>query len=104
VISVPAPDRFVLDVGSKLLGSDRSPWVSGHGYLPRFPQGTITGLWEHHAVVRLPGGVPGPDLGEVVAVVPNHVCTPVNLADELLVVQKGAVIDHWHVTARGTNT
>ncbi|MEV8020175.1 alanine racemase [Streptomyces sp. NPDC086554] len=40
VNSVPAPDR--------------SPWVTGHGYLPRFPQGTITGLWEHHAVVRLP--------------------------------------------------
>lgn len=103
VISVPAPDRFVLDVGSKVLGSDRSPWVTGHGYLPRFPQGTITGLWEHHAVVRLPDGVPGPRLGSVLAVVPNHICTPVNLADELLVVQDGEVVDRWPVTARGAN-
>ena len=104
VISVPAPDRFVLDVGSKVLGSDRSPWVTGHGYLPRFPQGTITGLWEHHAVVRLPDGVPGPRLGSVLAVVPNHICTPVNLADELLVVQDSEVVDRWPVTARGANT
>ncbi|MFD8810224.1 alanine racemase [Streptomyces sp. NPDC059627] len=104
VISVPAPDRFVLDVGSKVLGSDRSPWVTGHGYLPRFPQGTITGLWEHHAVVRLPEGVRGPRLGSLVAVVPNHVCTPVNLADELLVVRDREVIDRWQVTARGANT
>ncbi|MEU5001271.1 alanine racemase [Streptomyces sp. NPDC021622] len=104
VISVPAPDRFVLDVGSKVLGSDRSPWVTGHGYMPRFPQGTITGLWEHHAVVRLPDGVQGPRLGSVVAVVPNHVCTPVNLADELLVVRDGEVLDRWRVSARGANT
>ncbi|MFE8991684.1 alanine racemase [Streptomyces collinus] len=104
VISVPAPDRFVLDVGSKVLGSDRSPWVTGHGYLPQFPQGTITGLWEHHAVVRLPEGVRGPRLGSLVAVVPNHICTPVNLADELLIVRDREVIDRWQVTARGTNT
>jgi D-serine deaminase-like pyridoxal phosphate-dependent protein len=104
VISVPAPDRFVLDAGSKVLGSDRSPWVTGHGYLPQFPQGTITGLWEHHAVVRLPEGVRGPRLGSLVAVVPNHICTPVNLAEELLVVRDREVIDRWQVAARGANT
>ncbi|MGW5653914.1 alanine racemase [Streptomyces humi] len=104
VISVPAPDRFVLDVGSKVLGTDRSPWVTGHGYLPRFPEAAITGLWEHHAVVRLPEGARGPRLGDVLAVVPNHICTPVNLVDELLVVRDGEVVDRWPVTARGTNT
>lgn len=104
VISVPAADRFVLDVGTKVLGADTSPWVTGYGYLPEFPRATITGMWEHHAVVRLPDGVPGPSLGTVVAVVPNHVCTPVNLADELLVARDGEVIDRWPVTARGANT
>ncbi|WP_327292754.1 alanine racemase [Streptomyces sp. NBC_01198] len=104
VISVPAPDRFVLDVGSKVLGADASPWVTGHGYLPRFPQATVGGLWEHHAVVGLPAGVEGPRLGSVVAVVPNHVCTPVNLADELVVVQGREVVDRWPVAARGANT
>ncbi|MEV6180473.1 alanine racemase [Streptomyces sp. NPDC052015] len=104
VISVPAPDRFVLDVGSKVLGADRSPWVTGYGYLPEFPQATVTELWEHHAVVRLPDGVRGPGLGALVAVVPNHVCTPVNLADELLVVRDRAVVDRWQVAARGANT
>lgn len=104
VVSTPAPDRFVLDVGSKVLGSDRSPWVTGHGYLPQYPQATVTGLWEHHAVVRLPDGVSGPPLGAVVAVVPNHVCTPVNLSDELLVVRNGELVDRWRVSARGANT
>lgn len=60
VISVPAPDRFVLDAGSKVLGADRSAWVTGHGYLPQYPEATITALWEHHAVVHLPEGAPAP--------------------------------------------
>lgn len=104
VIGVPAPDRFVLDVGSTVLGSDRSPSVTGHGYLPDFPRGTVTALWEHHAVVRLPDGVPGPRLGSVTAVVPNHACVPVDLAGELVVARHGEVIGHWPVRARGTRT
>lgn len=104
VVSIPAPDRFVLDAGSKILGADRTPWVTGHGFLPAFPDAAVTGLWEHHAVVQLPEGVPGPSLGSVVAVVPNHVCTPVNLVDELLVVQDGSLADRWPVAARGANT
>lgn len=104
VISVPAPNRFVLDAGSKVLGPDRSPWVTGHGYLPAYPDATITALWEHHAVVQLPEGVSGPGLGEVVSVVPNHVCTPVNLADELVIAREGAEVDRWKVVARGTNS
>jgi D-serine deaminase-like pyridoxal phosphate-dependent protein len=39
----------------------------------------------------------------VVRVVPNHVCTAVNLADELVVVADGALVDQWPVAARGRN-
>ena len=104
VISVPAPDRFVLDAGSKVLGTDRSPWVTGRAYLPSLPGAVVTALWEHHAVVRLPEGAEPPKLGTVLAVVPNHVCTAVNLADELYVIQGGSVVDRWAVRARGANT
>nr|WP_243088172.1 hypothetical protein [Streptomyces sp. 891-h] len=61
-------------------------------------------MGEHHAVVRLPEGVRGPRLGSMAALVPVHICTPVNPADELLVVQDREVIDRWPVTARGVNT
>lgn len=104
VISTPAPGRFVLDVGSKVLGVDVSPWVTGYGHLPRYPDATVTALWEHHAVVRLPEGTPAPALGTVLALVPNHVCTPVNLADELLIARGGVELDRWRVAARGANT
>jgi D-serine deaminase-like pyridoxal phosphate-dependent protein len=37
-------------------------------------------------------------------VAPNHVCSTVNLADELVVVSAGREVDRWAVTARGLNT
>lgn len=101
VVSVPAADRVVLDAGSKVLGPERPPWVPGHGLLPEHPGAVVSGLWEHHAVVD-----PGPHrlrLGDRVAVVPNHVCTAVNLATELLVASGGEVVDRWAVTARSRN-
>jgi D-serine deaminase-like pyridoxal phosphate-dependent protein len=37
-------------------------------------------------------------------VVPNHVCTTVNLVNELHVVQDGQVTERWPVAARGRNS
>jgi D-serine deaminase-like pyridoxal phosphate-dependent protein len=104
VVSTPTPDRFILDAGAKVLGQDRPAWAPGHGLLPGFPGAAITGLWEHHAVV-----VPGPDgtrpqVGDVVTVIPNHVCTVVNLVDYLNVSRDGKLVDRWPVDARGRNT
>jgi D-serine deaminase-like pyridoxal phosphate-dependent protein len=44
-----------------------------------------------------------PGLGERVAVVPNHVCTAVNLVPELLVADQGKIVDRWPVAARAAN-
>jgi D-serine deaminase-like pyridoxal phosphate-dependent protein len=101
VVSRPARGRIVLDSGSKVLGADRPAWSTGHGRLLDWPDARIVGLWEHHAVVSLDG--PVPSLGEVVAVLPNHVCSAVNLVPEMLVVDDGHIVDAWPVAARGAN-
>jgi len=101
VVSCPEPGRIVLDSGAKVIGPDRPAWASGHGRLADWPDARIIGLWEHHAVVAIDG--PTPKLGEVVAVVPNHVCTAVNLVPELLVVDGGKIVDRWAVVARAAN-
>jgi D-serine deaminase-like pyridoxal phosphate-dependent protein len=102
VVSVPAADRFILDAGAKVLGPDRPAWMPGHGLLPGYPEAVITGLWEHHAVVT-PGSGPRPQAGDQITVIPNHVCTVVNLVDWLYVAEGGAVTGRWPVTARGRN-
>lgn len=99
--------RVVLDIGSKVLGADRPAWATGFGRLPGHPEARVVALSEHHATVTWPEGAADgsvPALGETVAVAPNHVCAAVNLADELVVVRAGGVVDHWPVAARGANT
>lgn len=99
-VSHEATGRFVLDAGAKALTKDAPRLLDGFGALPRYPQARITALYDHHAVVETRGGG-ALELGELVAVVPNHVCPVVNLHDELLVLDDGVICDRWPVDARG---
>jgi D-serine deaminase-like pyridoxal phosphate-dependent protein len=98
-----APGRIVLDAGSKVLGADRPPWTTGYGRLVEYPDAVISALSEHHATVSWPGNTSQPELGTVLGVVPNHVCSAVNLADELVILAGGVIVDRWRVAARGAN-
>lgn len=95
------PGRVVLDAGSKALGADRPAWTTGFGRLLDAPDARVVALSEHHATVTWPGRLPSP--GDVVRVVPNHVCAAVNLADTLTVVADGGPVETWAVAARGRN-
>jgi D-serine deaminase-like pyridoxal phosphate-dependent protein len=99
VVSVPRPGEAILDSGTKALSSDRAGWLTGHGLILEAPEATISSLSEEHAVVH---GVPDSRLsvGDLVRVVPNHVCSVVNLNGSLLVTRDGTVVDRWPVIAR----
>jgi D-serine deaminase-like pyridoxal phosphate-dependent protein len=94
--------RFVVDAGSKILGADRPAWASGFGRLLDLPDARVVHLSEHHAVVER-SGTPPPPLGDRVRLVPNHVCSAVNLVDTLYV-QGDADLETWQVAARGRNS
>jgi D-serine deaminase-like pyridoxal phosphate-dependent protein len=64
----------------------------------------VTSLSEHHATIRFPDEAVLPELGSAVRIAPNHVCAAVNLANELIAVQDGSVVDTWRVDARGANS
>jgi D-serine deaminase-like pyridoxal phosphate-dependent protein len=97
------PDgRFVIDAGSKVMSSDRPPTLEGYGALPAYPDAMIRSLSEHHAVAWTQG--PRPPVGTVLAVVPNHCCVVVNLADELTIVSDGELVDRWPLVSRGRNS
>lgn len=103
VVSVPAPDRAVLDAGSKTLSSDPlRPRSGGHGFLLGHAS-RIDRLSEEHGVVRIE---PGESfrVGERVRVVPNHACVVSNLHDRVFAVREGRVEAEWRVAARGRVT
>ncbi|MFI7580992.1 alanine racemase [Kocuria kalidii] len=98
------PRRIVLDAGSKVLGSDRPAWATGHGRLRDHPEARVTALSEHHATVVWPEDQPLPALGERLRVLPNHVCITMNLVDDVAVVRGGELLERWTVAARGRNS
>jgi D-serine deaminase-like pyridoxal phosphate-dependent protein len=98
-----APARFIIDAGSKILGSDRPAWASGFGRLIDHAEARITALSEHHATVEWPERGTVPPLGSRLRVIPNHVCLAVNLVDDVAVTRRGVLVDRWAVAARGKN-
>lgn len=101
VVSTAVPGRCVLDSGAKALAKDKPGWLAGHGVVPQLPGAVIQAVYDHHAVLDLPPDLSPPPIGDVVAVVPNHVCPVVNLTDELVLTRRGDVVEHLPVPARG---
>lgn len=101
VVSRPAPDRAVIDAGSKVLSLDPSPSHAGHGYIIGHEDATIARLSEEHGVVLLPPEESGFQVGDRVEIIPNHVCPTVNLTDQLFIERDGKIDDIWPVAARG---
>ena len=102
VVSRPAPDRAVLDAGTKALTADLG-LDGGFGHVIEAPESTVVKLDEEHAYVELAAGN-SLELGQQVSVVPNHACPAVNLYDELIAVRNGEIVDRWLVDARGKST
>jgi D-serine deaminase-like pyridoxal phosphate-dependent protein len=102
VVSTSVPGQFVLDAGAKALGRDAAVGAPGlGGYLPAWPDALIARLNDYHAVVSVPPGSSRPSVGEVVAIVPNHVCPVVDLHAEFVVCRDSEPLERWPVDARG---
>ncbi|MES2209595.1 MAG: alanine racemase [Chloroflexota bacterium] len=101
VVSTAVPGQVVVDAGAKTLTKDRASYLAGHGLLPRYPDAVIEKVNDYHGIVRIPPGTPAPHLGEVVAIVPNHVCPVVDLFDGFVAIRGETIIGEWPVDARG---
>jgi D-serine deaminase-like pyridoxal phosphate-dependent protein len=100
VVSAPAPDRAVIDAGSKTLSSDpRRPELDGFGQVVG-RQSRIVRVSEEHGVLAV---TPGEEfrVGERVRVLPNHACAVTNLHDQLMAVRAGRIEGRIPVHARG---
>ncbi len=94
-------DRLVLDAGAKALTKDRAPFLTGHGAIAGYPDLVIERVNDYHGVVIAPVGASRPSLGEIVAVIPNHVCPVIDLFDSVLAVDRDGSTSVWRVDARG---
>jgi len=103
VVSVNRPGRVTVDAGSKTLSGDATVALAEGRAYARSDDGAIVidGLTEEHGVGTAARRA---ELGTRVALVPAHVCTCVNLSDELVCHRGGEVQAVWPVVARGKRT
>lgn len=100
VVSRAAPERGIIDAGSKTLTTD-SGGLDGHGLILEHPEARISNFAEEHGFLDLSACNDRPEVGAVVRVVPNHVCVTVNMVDRLVAVRGGAIVGEIEVAARG---
>lgn len=104
VISTSVPGKVVVDAGSKTLTSDRlihNPDTAGHGLVVGYPGAVITRLTEEHGEIDITQCSELPKLGDVLQIIPNHICPCINLQDRVYLLHSGGEYEQLKVDARG---
>jgi D-serine deaminase-like pyridoxal phosphate-dependent protein len=98
VVSHPTANRFTCDAGHKALAIDcgiPNCAVAGRpDLLPGSPN-------EEHLPMEVPEGARRPAIGELIYLIPRHVCPTVNNFNEALIVSDGQIMAVEPVSARG---
>jgi D-serine deaminase-like pyridoxal phosphate-dependent protein len=103
VVSRAGEARGILDAGSKTLTTD-SGGLDGHGYILEHPEARIAKFAEEHGFLDLAACNSRPAVGDILRIIPNHVCVVVNMMDRLIAVRGETVVGEIPVAARGRLT
>ena len=103
VVSRSVRGRAIVDAGSKTLASDQllSGTKTGFGHVREYPSVAVCELSEEHGHLDLAQSSSIPALGERLRIIPNHVCTCVNLFERVYGVRGSQVAIEWQVGGRG---
>ncbi|MBI3963347.1 MAG: D-TA family PLP-dependent enzyme [Deinococcus sp.] len=102
VVSTAVPKQMVVDAGSKSLSTDRlATGQSGFGQVQGAPELVVTGLSEEHGQIDVSRSQRKFSVGDRVRIIPNHVCTAMNLHDEAYGVRGDTVECLWPIAGRG---
>lgn len=100
VVSRAGDGRGILDAGSKTFTSDTGG-LEGFGLILEHPEARIHKMAEEHGFLDLSRCDQQPVVGDILRVVPNHVCVTVNMFDQLVAVRDNSIVDVLPVAARG---
>jgi D-serine deaminase-like pyridoxal phosphate-dependent protein len=96
IISMPSTHRAIIDAGMKVLSTDNGlPEVIARTGLK------LTALHEEHGILEVDPTRTQLQVGERVELIPNHVCTTVNLHDRYYALRDDRLEVIWPITGRG---
>ena len=105
VVSRPSEDLAVIDGGSKTFATDVPPGaeplnLKGFGHVVGYPGVVLERLTEEHGMLALDRGC-DLQVGDTLQIIPNHICSTVNLHDEVYLLDEGDTVQEVRVAARG---
>lgn len=103
VVSTARPHQIIIDGGSKTFSSDRLspvPEVS-FGTIVQAPGAVFTRMNEEHGYVDVAKADRKFAIGDRLNVIPNHICTAINLHEKVYGIRGDSVEQIWAVEGRG---
>jgi D-serine deaminase-like pyridoxal phosphate-dependent protein len=105
VVSRPAPDLVIIDGGSKTFATDVGPGteplnLEGYGHVVGYPGAVLERLTEEHGMLSVDEDC-DLEVGDTLQIIPNHICSTVNLHDQVYLVGEDGTMKETRVAARG---
>jgi D-serine deaminase-like pyridoxal phosphate-dependent protein len=105
VVSRPTRDLAVIDGGSKTFATDVGPGaeplnLEGYGHVVGYPGAVLERLTEEHGMLSVDEDC-DLKIGDTLQIIPNHICSTVDLHDEVYLVGEDGVVQETRVAARG---
>ena len=103
VVSTAVPEHAIVDGGSKTFSSDRYQAEDGVGFglLKEDHAAIIERLSEEHGILNVAHSERRHRVGDRLSIIPNHVCTTLNMHDEVYGVRGEQIETVWRVAGRG---
>ncbi len=105
VISKPTDDRVITDVGAKGLTmqtrTNGFTQTKGMGIIKDFKNAYIHQVYDEHAIIYNKEIRDSIKIGDVIDVIPNHICPVVNLHESIYLINQGIVESEIPVDCRG---
>jgi D-serine deaminase-like pyridoxal phosphate-dependent protein len=105
VVSRPSEDLAIIDGGSKTFATDVPPGtrplnLEGFGHVVGYSDAVLERLTEEHGMLRVSKDY-NLDVGDAVRIIPNHICSTVNLHNEVFFTDGSGAVERIEVSARG---
>jgi D-serine deaminase-like pyridoxal phosphate-dependent protein len=105
VVSRPTRDLAVIDGGSKTFATDVGPGaeplnLEGYGHVVGYPDAVLERLTEEHGMLSVDEDC-DLEVGDTLQIIPNHICSTVNLHDQVYLVGEDGGVEETRVAARG---
>lgn len=105
IVSRPSADLVIIDGGSKTFATDIQPNTEplnlrGFGHVVGYPDVVFERLTEEHGMLKVKPHHKF-KVGDTVRIIPNHICSTVNLHNQVYIASSDGGIEELQVLARG---